>query len=129
MESEELKDLLEGVLDVRGVVSAAVAAADGSLVQGLALGESGLSELQELVPTALASSRALGALLGEGPVVQSLVEYAEGPVLLAPVGADDGGGPHVVVVGLKSVSDLGRVRFQLKRMLPGFEAVLVGEPG
>ncbi|MEJ2666916.1 MAG: hypothetical protein P8Z81_07455, partial [Deinococcales bacterium] len=74
MESEGLKDLLEGVLDVRGVVSAAVAAADGSLVQGLALGEAGLSELQELVPTALASSHALGALLGEGPVVQSLVE-------------------------------------------------------
>ncbi len=125
-----LTPLLRQLLDVRGVVSAAVAGADGGLVDGVALGETGLTELEELVPTALASSKALGALIGEGPVEQSLVEYAEGPVLLAPLGdEDEDGAGHVVVVALESVSDLGRVRFQLKRLLPALGEGLRTEPG
>lgn len=125
-----LTPLLRQLLDVRGVVSAAVAGADGGLVDGVALGETGLTELEELVPTALASSKALGALIGEGPVEQSLVEYAEGPVLLAPLGdEDEDGAGHVVVVALESVSDLGRVRFQLKRLLSALGEGLRTEPG
>jgi len=130
MAAGELKAALERLLDVRGVVSAAVAGADGSLVEGLALGESELAALEELVPTALASSQALGALVGEGPVEQSLVEYAEGPVLMAPIEPDAAEGTgHVLVVRLDSVSDLGRVRFQLKRLLPGLAGPLRAGPG
>lgn len=122
-----LKVALEALLDVRGVVSVAVAGADGSLVEGLALGQAELEALQELVPTALASSSALGALVGDRPVEQSLVEYAEGPVLLTPLGAGEApGGGHVLVIGLDSVSDLGRVRFQIKRQLAGLAEAVAG---
>lgn len=125
MAASEIQALLEGLLDVRGVVSAAVAGADGSLVEGQALGDSQLAALQELVPTALASSHALGALVGEQPVEQSLVEYTEGPVLMAPIEPDavEGTG-HVLIVGLAGVQDLGRVRFQLKRVLPDLARTL-----
>jgi len=130
METSDIRASLERLLDVRGVVSVAVAGADGSLVEGLALGDEDLASLQELVPTALASSQALGALIGEGPVEQSLVEYAEGPVLMAPIEADAAEGEgHVLVVGLANVNDLGRVRFQLKRLLPSLAGGLRGRPG
>lgn len=122
-----VKAALERLSEVRGVVSVAVAAADGGLVEGLAVGEGGLAALQELVPTALASSQALGALVGEGPIEQSLVEYTGGPVLMAPIGTHaEAGAGHVLVVRLASVDDLGRVRFQLKRMLPGLAGELSG---
>ncbi len=120
-----MRDVLREILGIRGVASVAVAGADGSLVDGLALGEDALRALQELVPTALASSRALGGLLGDTAVKQTLVEYEMGPVLLAPV---DGGAElepeHVAVVGLADVADLGRVRFQLKRRLPALAEAL-----
>lgn len=122
-----VRAVLQRLLEVHGVVSAAVAGADGSLVEGVAVGEADLAALQELVPTALASSRALGALLGEEPVERSLVEYAAGPVLMAPVDADAAeGAGHVLIVGLDSVNDLGRVRFQLTRLLPGLADGLAG---
>jgi len=120
-----LKDVLRELLSIRGVRSVAVAGADGSLVDGLALGEDALRSLQELVPTALASSRALGGLLGDAAVQQALVEYEEGPVLLAPI--DGGAGEdrmHVAVIGIADVADLGRVRFQLKRRLPALAQAL-----
>lgn len=130
MASSELKATLERLLDVRGVISVAVAGADGGMVEGLALGEDELAALKELVPTALASSRALGALLGEQPVEQSLVEYAAGPVLMAPIEPDAAeGSGHVLVVGLENVTDLGRVRFQLKRVLPDLAGGLASESG
>ena len=120
-----LKDVLRELLGIRGVTSVAVAGADGTLVDGLALGEDALSALQELVPTALASSRALGGLLGDAAVQQALVEYEEGPVLLAPI--DEGAGEErvrVAVIGLADVADLGRVRFQLKRRLSALAEAL-----
>lgn len=125
IEAGALKVALRDLLGVRGVVSVAVAGADGGLVEGLALGDEELAALQELIPTALASSRALGGLLGEGAVQQALVEYAEGPVLLAPIDAvGDEEASHVAVVGLAGVGDLGRVRFQLKRRLPALAEAL-----
>lgn len=120
-----LKDVLRELLSIRGVTSVAVAGDDGSLVDGLALGEDALRALQELVPTALASSRALGGLLGDAAVQQALVEYEQAPVLLAPI--DSGVGEervHVAVVGLADVADLGRVRFQLKRRLSALAQAL-----
>jgi predicted regulator of Ras-like GTPase activity (Roadblock/LC7/MglB family) len=126
-----LQDVLRELLAIRGVTSVAVAGADGTLVEGMTpvegmtSGEDVLQALQELVPTALASSRALGGLLGDGAVQQTLVEYREGPVLLAPI---DGGASeervHVLVVGLADVMDLGRVRFQLKRRLDSLAEAL-----
>ena len=127
--SAELQAALRALLGVRGITSAAVAGADGELIDGLSLGDEELAGLRELVPTALASSRALGGLLGEGAVRQALIEYREGPVLLAPIdgGSDDEGGP-VAVIGLANVTDLGRVRFQLKRHLASLaEALQVRE--
>ncbi len=126
--SDSLQEALRELLQVRGVTGVAVAGADGGFVDGLALGEDELAALQELIPTALASSRALGGLLGEASVQQALVEYAEGPVLLAPIETGVGDeSAHVAVVGLADVSDLGRVRFQLKRRLPALARAL-GEP-
>ncbi len=124
-----LSDVLRELLGVRGVTSVAVAGADGDIVEGLALGEGELVDLQELVPTALASSRALGELFPDGAAGQALVEYTEGPVLLTPIeDAEGADASRVLVVGLASVADLGRVRFQLGRRLPGIADALRAPP-
>lgn len=121
---------LRALLTVRGVVHAAVAAADGELVGEASLEGGPASELRELIPTALASSRALGGLLGEGEVRQTLIEYREEPVLLAPIaGAAADGEAHVAVIGLAGVEDLGRVRFQLGRHLAALEQALQAGEG
>lgn len=123
--SAGLQAALRDLLAVRGITSAAVAAADGELVEGLSLGEEELAGLRELVPTALASSQVLGGLMEDGAVRQALIEYREGPVLLAPIGGGpDGEEGHVAVIGLAGVGDLGRVRFQLKRHLAALAQAL-----
>ncbi len=117
--SPALQLALRGLTEVRGVTNAAVVTSDGHIVDGVERGE-GLGRIGELVTSALASSSALAAAMGDGEVVQTLIEYDAGPVLLAPIPAPAGTvqDAYAAVVGLIGVADLGRVRFQLRRMLP-----------
>ncbi len=69
-----------------------------------------------LIASGLASSRVLAGLLGEGQITQAMIEYETGPVLLTPLHNDPSG--HVAVVTLESTTTLGRVRFQLRKLLP-----------
>ena len=52
-----------------------------------------------------------------------MVEYPEGPVLLVPL--EVGESSYMLVTLLDSVQSLGRVRFQLKRVVPRLREVLV----
>lgn len=124
--------VLRDLAAVRGVRNAAVVTADGRVVEAVG-GSGGVERLAELVTAALASSEALAGVLGGGGASQTLVEYEDAPVLLAPLPTSDGsdvleaafGAPAVAretaflsVVTLDGVGDLGRVRFQLRRLLP-----------
>ena len=45
-----------------------------------------------------------------------MIEYKRGPVLMVPLGETDES--YVMVVTLDDANTLGRVRFQLRRLLP-----------
>lgn len=117
-----LNECLEQVTAVAGVTAAAVVSEDGSVLDGIAGGAVELEELGGLIGSALGASRALGELLGEGEVRQATIEYRDGPVLVVPL--DAGGAGHAIVITLATIEPLGRVRFQLKRLLPEIETAV-----
>ena len=112
-----LVDLLKGVLAIKGVTSAAVVSGEGFIVEGVSNDDTDLGFVGGLIASSLASGRALAGLLGEGEIAQTMIEYENGPVLLTPI-AGAPGDDFVAVVTLESTGTLGRVRFQLRKLLP-----------
>jgi predicted regulator of Ras-like GTPase activity (Roadblock/LC7/MglB family) len=111
-----LKALLKQVLEIKGVKSAAVVDADGLVLEGVSAEGTDLSFVGGAIASSLASSKALAGLLGEGRVTQTMIEYENGPVLMTPLQAE--GKEFVAVLTLDGSSALGRVRFQLRKLLP-----------
>lgn len=119
--SSELERAVEDVLGVKGVMAVAVVDAAGEVLLARERDEPGFAEAGGLVAAALSASRVLGGFLGGG-LEQAVIEYRGGPVVLAPVsrapGATDPGDLQAVLtVRLASLADLGRLRFQLPRLL------------
>lgn len=113
-----LVDLLKQVLAIKGVTSAAVVSGEGFIVEGVSDDDTDLGFVGGLIASSLSSGRALAGLLGEGSVTQTMIEYENGPVLLAPLAAEGEEEEFVAVVTLESTGTLGRVRFQLRKLLP-----------
>jgi predicted regulator of Ras-like GTPase activity (Roadblock/LC7/MglB family) len=116
-----LVELLNQALQIRGITSAAVVSGEGFIVEGVSKDDMDLSFVGGLIASGLASSRVLAGLMGEGEVSQTMIEYENGPVLLTPlkIGAQGAGDDDfVAVVTLDSTQNLGRARFQLRKLLP-----------
>ena len=119
--SSDLDQVVQELLAIRGVMAAAVVDLGGEV---LAAGEReppGFAEAGGLVAAALSASRVLGGFIGGG-LEQAVIEYRGGPVVLVPVerspGSTDPGEVQVVLtVRLTGLADLGRVRFQLPRVV------------
>lgn len=119
--SASLDRVLEDVLAVKGVLAVAVVDVGGEVLAAAEREAPGFRQAGGLVASALSASRVLGGFLGGG-LEQAVIEYRGGPVVLSPVprspGATDPGDVQMVLtVRLASLADLGRVRFQLPRLL------------
>ncbi|MBS3933242.1 MAG: roadblock/LC7 domain-containing protein [Truepera sp.] len=120
----QLAELLNQLLEIRGVTSAAVVRGDGELLKQVSPHRD-IAFVTGLLASSLASSRVLAGLLGDGEISQIMLEYEEGPVLLTPLPTDqtqDEG--YLLVVTLDAVGNLGRARFQLRKLLPNIVAAL-----
>jgi len=117
-----LVDLLNQVLDIKGVTSAAVVSGEGFIVEGVSNQGIDLGFLGGFIASGLASSQVLADLLGGGEVRQAMIEYEGGPVLLTPLETDEA--QYVAVVTLDSTNTLGRARFQLRKLLPEIAQVV-----
>ena len=111
-----LSDRLADLLAVRGVQSAAVASLEGFVVEAAGPASGAADELAGRVAAALASSRALAELFGDGDLRQATIEFEGGPVLLLPL--PEPALEHVAVVVLDELASLGRARLALRRVLP-----------
>ena len=134
------RDVLERILAIRGVTRAALVNGVGETLRVAPQGE-GEGLAGGLVISSLATSRVLADLLGEGNLCQTMIDFENGPVLLAPLlpanatvnttvnatddaqpGADTSQptdtGTHVAVLTLEAASALGRVRLGLRKLLP-----------
>ena len=144
------QDVLEQILAIRGVTRAALVDGVGETVlvapQGL---DEGLAA--GLITSSLATSRVLADLLGEGDLCQAMIDFENGPILLAPLlpvsatvdamntaNVTDDSQPgtatpkptnadtHVAVLTLDAASALGRVRLGLRKLLPELARALQG---
>lgn len=120
-----LASVLERVVAIQGVSSASVVSGEGFIVDGVSNDDRDLEFVAGLIASSLASSRALAETVGEGAVEQAMIEFDDGPVLLVPLQGEADG--FVAVVSLTSTGQLGRVRFQLRRLLPEIADALVAE--
>lgn len=112
-----LKSHLEGMLAIKGVTGAAIVSTDGFIVEGVSRADHDLSLIGGLVASSLASSKVLAGLMGEDEIRQTMIEYERGPVLMTPLDSHGVAG-YVAVLTLDTATTLGRVRFQLRKMLP-----------
>lgn len=117
-----VSECLDQVAAIEGVTAVAVVSEEGYVVAGNSTGSVDLDVLGGLIGSTLGASRALGELLGEGNVQQATIEYRDGPVLLVPLSEEAAG--NAVVIALASIAPLGRVRFQLRRLLPEIGAAV-----
>lgn len=107
--------LLAHLLELDGVVDAALVNRDGELLAALAATQP-LAAAQEALATCLTSDRVLAELLGAETPTQTVLEFSSETVLLT-LSADLAEGP-CRVVALCTAQDLSRVRFGLRRLLP-----------
>lgn len=115
-----LTDVLTQTLQIKGVTSAAVMNGTGRLVESIPESGMEVSFVGGLIASSLAVSRVLAELLGEGEVTQTMIEYERGPVLLAPLQPQG----YTAVLTLQDSQSLGRVRWQLRKLLPEMAAAL-----
>ena len=114
-----MKELLAEALAVPGVVAVAVINGDGDLLGADHLEPPGFAEAGSLLAAALAASGVLAESLG-GDLGQAVLEYRSGPLLLACAPHAAGAvtcEQRVLALRLRSLTDLGRARFELPRLL------------
>lgn len=107
-------EVLNEVLELEGVTSAAFVGAGGEVLESLARGGCELATLQDALTGYFASSRVLAELLGASAATQTVLGFEGGAALLTTLATD----APVSVVTLSSADELGRVRFCLRRLLP-----------
>lgn len=112
-----LRSHLESMLEIRGVTGVAIVSTDGFIVEGASKADFDMSFIGGLVASSLASSKVLSDLMGDGDIKQTMIEYENGPVLMTPLDSHGVAG-YVAVLTLDTATTLGRVRFQLRKMLP-----------
>ena len=100
---------------VRGVVAAALVDGAGAIVEADADDPGLLDQMQVTATSALAAAEAFSDLMPEdGPPGLTAI-YEDGqPLLFTPLGDD-----MTLVVAVASAADIGRARFQLKRLSNG----------
>lgn len=112
-----LKSHLDSMLEIKGVTGVAIVSTDGFVVEGASKADFDLSFIGGLVASSLASSKVLAELMDEGGIRQTMIEFDKGPVLMTPLDSHGVAG-YVAVLILDTATTLGRVRFQLRKMLP-----------
>ncbi len=119
-----MEQALNEALAVPGVTAAAVVSGDGDLIASATREPPGFEEAGSELAASYAAARVLAESLG-GALRQSVLEYRGGPVVLAvaphPADASEAS-VRVLVLRLRSTSDLGRARFELPRLLANVAA-------
>ncbi len=112
----DLRAILTEIVQIKGLTSVALVGDDGFVIES-ATGpdtEIDLDFLGGVAASSLVAGQSLAEFFGKGDVSQVMIEFEEGPVLLAPLGPGEGS----ILATLDSSQNLGRVRFQLKKYLP-----------
>jgi len=105
-----LKPLLDEFLRVEGVFAAVVVGRDGFVIESSVSGKIDVEALGAMASTGLGTSEAMGNTLGKGELADMIVELEKGPIILAPLSADE-----LIALVADSSANIGRIRYELKK--------------
>jgi len=105
-----LKSILAEFLRLDGISAAVVVGRDGFVIESAEKGDIDTEALGAMASTGMGTSEAMGAELGQGEMIQMLVECENGPILLSPLSDDE----LIAIVAEKDVN-IGRIRYELKK--------------
>jgi len=115
----EIRELLGHFQSVNGVSLAAIVATDGLLIEGVADPDVDVDAICAVASNGLVMAEALGREISKGGIVETILEYENGLVVLEPLSAD-----AMVLIVSDRRANLGRIRFILKQYHePLFQAV------
>ena len=117
---ENLKEILEGLVSIEGVMSAVVAGRDGFVIEGFHRGGQQHTEaVGAVISTGMGSAEVMGSELLVGNMTQGLYEYSDGVIFTGLIGTE-----AVLAVVADLNTNLGNIRFQIKKRVPMLEKVL-----
>jgi predicted regulator of Ras-like GTPase activity (Roadblock/LC7/MglB family) len=106
-----LRGILDGLLQVEGVIGALVVSRDGFVIESVIHDPIDTDSVGAIVASSLAASEAMGGALNLGSLGSILVEYDVGPVAVTPVGTD----AALAVIGNQG-ANLGRLRIEMRKI-------------
>ncbi|NTV15210.1 MAG: response regulator [Desulfobulbaceae bacterium] len=109
-EMSSLKDVLAEFTNVPGVNTACLVGRDGFLLDSIAIAGIDTEMIGAIASSGFGASESMGKQLGKGTMSMSMIEYANGPVMLAPVGDD----AFLVIVADRD-ANLGMIRLKIKK--------------
>ncbi|EFO81819.1 roadblock/LC7 family protein [Oscillochloris trichoides DG-6] len=104
--SSKLRELLSRFRSVGSVELAAIVATDGLLIESTAQDGIDVDAICAVASNGLAMAESLGREIDKGGAVQTVLEYAQGLVVLEPIGND-----AMLLIMVDARDDLGYVRF------------------
>ncbi len=116
---DQLKSVLERFLAVEGVALATVTGTDGLVIESAGGLEFDTEAVGAVATSALGAAQALSEEVTRGRLVQTMIEFERGVVILEPVGE-----LGVLLVLSEDVSNLGRVRLVARRERQALESAL-----
>ena len=114
-----LKQVLGEFLYLDGVSAAVVIGRDGFVIESAVSGKMDLDALGAMASTGIGTSEAMGRELGKGQLTQMLVVLEKGPIIISPLSKDE-----LIAIVAENSSNLGRIRYELKKNKERLAAVL-----
>lgn len=105
-----LKEILAELTNVPGVNTACLVGRDGFLLDSIAIAGIDTEMIGAIASSGFGASESMGNQLGKGGLSMSMIEYANGPVMLSPVGDE----AFLVIVADKE-ANLGMIRLKIKK--------------
>lgn len=109
-EMSSIKELLSEFTNIPGVNTACLVGRDGFLLDSIAMSGIDTEMIGAIASSGFGSSESMGKQLGKGQLSMSMIEFANGPVMLSPVGDD----AFLVIVADKD-ANLGMIRLKIKK--------------
>jgi len=109
-EMSSLKEVLSEFTKIPGVNTACLVGRDGFLLDSIAIAGIDTEMIGAIASNGFGASESMGKQLGKGMMSMSMIEFANGPIMLAPVGDD-----AVLVIVADKDANLGMIRLKIKK--------------
>ena len=115
-----LKQLLEELIKIEGLIAAVVVSRDGFLVEGTTRQrEVDMDTMAAVISAGVSSSEVMALQLSVGEPQLNMIECTRGMIITATLGED-----AVMAVTADIDAKIGTIRYQLKKQIPAIAATV-----